>query len=95
MTIQKIAYTLEEAAEQSGYSVHTLKQAIADGKLIARYVKTEGVIRHEDLAAWICQLPTKPSTPTSIGKGTVQNDVKAGVELSTPAPIAPVRGKDH
>lgn len=65
MTIQKLAYTLEEAAEQSGYTVRTLKQAVADGNLPARYVNTRGVIRHEDLAAWIDQLPTKPSAGTS------------------------------
>jgi hypothetical protein len=64
MAIQKLAYTFEGAAEQSGYSVRTLKQALTDGKLTARYVNTKGVIRHEDLAAWIDQLPTKPNTGT-------------------------------
>jgi predicted DNA-binding transcriptional regulator AlpA len=92
---QKLAYTFEEAAEQSAYSVRTLKQAVADGKLIARYVKTEGVIRHEDLATWIAQLPTKPDTAKSVGMGTVQNDAKAGVELPAPALITPVQGRDH
>lgn len=65
MPIQKLAYTLKEAAEQCGYSVPLLKQAVANGSLTARYVNTEGVIRHEDLAAWISQLPTKPNTDTS------------------------------
>ena len=64
MTIQKLAYTFEEAAEQCGYSVATLKRAVADGNLAARYANTEGAIRHEDLAAWVGQLPTKPSTGT-------------------------------
>jgi hypothetical protein len=95
MSIQKLAYTFEEAAEQTGYSLRTLKQAVADGKLTARYVKAEAVIRHEDLAAWIGQLPTKPDAAKSVGLRTVQNGAKAGVELSTPAPIAPVRGKDQ
>lgn len=56
---QKIAYTFEEAAEQSGYSVRTLKQQVADGNLAARYANSKGVIRHEDLAAWLDQLPAE------------------------------------
>jgi len=53
---QKIAYTFEMAAEMVGYSVRTLKQAVADGDLAARYANTKGVIRHEDLADWIDRL---------------------------------------
>ncbi|MBD1540996.1 helix-turn-helix domain-containing protein [Arthrobacter sp. IA7] len=60
MTIQKLAYTFDEAAEQSGYSVRTLKQAVADGNLAARYANSKGVIRHEDLAAWLDALPAEP-----------------------------------
>lgn len=55
----KIAYTFEEAAEQSGYSIRTLKQHVADGKLMARYANSKGVIRHEDLADWLDQLPAE------------------------------------
>ncbi|MEV8148748.1 hypothetical protein AB0O52_11475 [Arthrobacter sp. NPDC080073] len=60
MTIQKLAYTFEEAAEQTGYSIRTLKQEVADGRLLARYANTKGVIRHEDLAAWLDALPAEP-----------------------------------
>lgn len=56
---QKIAYTFEEAAEQCGYSVRTLKQAVYDGNLLARYANTKGVIRHEDLVEWIDDLPAE------------------------------------
>lgn len=55
----KIAYTFEEAAEQSGYSIRTLKQHVADGNLKARYANTKGVIRHADLEAWIDKLPAE------------------------------------
>ena len=55
----KIAYTFEEAAEQCGYSVRTLKQHVADGNLAARYANTKGVIRHEDLAGWLDSLPAE------------------------------------
>lgn len=60
MWTQKLAYTFEEAAEQSGYSVRTLKQAAADGHLAARYANSKGVIRHEDLADWLDKLPAEP-----------------------------------
>lgn len=56
---QKIAYTITEAAEMVGYSERTLKQAIADGNLLARYANTKGVIRHADLDAWIDKLPAE------------------------------------
>lgn len=55
----KIAYTIAEAAEMVGYSERTLKQAIADGHLVPRYANTKAIIRHEDLAAWIDQLPAE------------------------------------
>ena len=57
--MSKIAYTFEEAAEQCGYSVRTLKQHVADGNLAARYANTKGVIRHEDLANWLDGLPAE------------------------------------
>jgi hypothetical protein len=62
MDNQKLAYTFEEAAEQSGYSIRTLKQAVADGNLVARYANSKGVIRHEDLAKWLDGLPAEPPT---------------------------------
>lgn len=57
---QKLAYTFEEAAEQTGYSVRTLKQASADGYLLVKYANTKGVIRHVDLDAWLDALPAEP-----------------------------------
>ena len=59
---QKIAYTFEEAADQSGYSIRTLKQAVADGNLAARYANSKGVIRHADLDAWLDSLPAEAPT---------------------------------
>jgi hypothetical protein len=101
MSIQKLAYTFEEAAEQSGYSAQTLKQAVADGNLIARYVKAEAAIRHEDLRAWISQLPTRPDTSTRaiapiVGASfkTVARDVEA-VSNDTPSPVQGMDGKTY
>lgn len=82
MAIQKLAYTFEEAAEQCGYSVRTLKQAVADGNLTARYMNTEGVIRHDDLVAWIDQLPTNPNA----GTRTFEEDPKPRTPRPAKAP---------
>jgi hypothetical protein len=60
MTTQKLAYTFEQAAEQCGYSVRTLKQASADGYLLVKYANSKGVIRHVDLDAWLDSLPSEP-----------------------------------
>lgn len=57
--MSKLAYTFEEAAEQCGYSVRTLKQQVADGNLAARYANTKGIIRHDDLAEWLDSLPAE------------------------------------
>lgn len=91
MTTQKLAYTFEEAAEQSGYSIRTLKQAVADGNLLARYANTKGVIRHADLDAWVNQLPTKPTT----GKSAVEEGSKPATPLQTKAPQLPLPEPDH
>lgn len=60
MTTQRLAYTFEEAAEQSGYSIRTLKQQAADGNLAARYANSKGVIRRAELDAWLDALPAEP-----------------------------------
>ena len=50
---QRISYTWEQAAEMVGYSVRTLKQAVSDGNLAARYANSKAVIRHADLEEWV------------------------------------------
>ncbi|MET4618730.1 hypothetical protein ABIE18_000153 [Arthrobacter sp. 2762] len=60
MTIPKLALTWEEAAEACGYSVRTLKDQVSRGNLLARYANTKGVIRVEDLAQWLDDLPAEP-----------------------------------
>jgi excisionase family DNA binding protein len=56
----KIAYTVAEAAEMVGYSERTLKQAISDHDLPARYANSKAIIRHEDLAGWVDGLSAEP-----------------------------------
>lgn len=58
--MQKLAYTLAEAAFQTGYSVRTLQHHIQMGNLIARYANTKCVIPHNDLVSWLEHLPTEP-----------------------------------
>jgi len=55
----KISYSLDEAANQTGYSVRTLQRHIKDGNLIARYANTKCVILHADLINWLEDLPTE------------------------------------
>lgn len=65
MTIPKLALTFEEAAEACGYSVRTLKYQVAQGNLMARYANSKGVIRVEDLAQWLGDLPAEAPGPRS------------------------------
>lgn len=58
----RIAYTFEDASTQCGYSVRTLKQAVTDGALLARYANSKGIIRHADLYDWVDRLPAEPPT---------------------------------
>ena len=62
MNAQRIAYTAAEAAAMVGYSERTIKQAIYDGNLPARYANTKAIIRHEDLAEWVDALPAEAPT---------------------------------
>lgn len=60
MTIPKLALTFEEATEACGYSVRTLRDQVVKGNLLARYANSKGVIRVEDLAQWLDELPVEP-----------------------------------
>ena len=57
--MSKLAYSFEEAAEQTGYSVRTLKNHAANGDLIVRYANSKGVIRHDELKEWLANLPAE------------------------------------
>lgn len=55
----KLAFTFEEAAEATGYSVRTLKRQVADGNLTARYANTKPVILASELNEWLQALPAE------------------------------------
>ncbi|MGY4544503.1 putative DNA-binding transcriptional regulator AlpA [Arthrobacter sp. UYNi723] len=83
MTIPKLALTFEEAAEACGYSVRTLKDQVARGNLLARYANTKGVIRVEDLAQWLDDLPAEPKGGHR-AVSTLEDDDKGLPPLHTP-----------
>lgn len=57
--MSKIAYSLEEATEQVGYSVRTIRYAIKNGDLIAGYANSKPVLSHKALEEWIENLPSE------------------------------------
>jgi excisionase family DNA binding protein len=57
--MQRLAYTIEEAAEVSTLGVTSIYKAIADGLLIAHKFGTRTVILHVDLMAFLANLPTE------------------------------------
>lgn len=57
--VPRTSLTINEAAESVGISDKVIREAIATGDLIARYVtKTKPVILLEDLRAWVAAAPT-------------------------------------
>ena len=54
----KLAYSIPEAAEATGYGVTTIKEAIAAHDLVPRYANRKPVIPAVELERWISGLPT-------------------------------------
>jgi excisionase family DNA binding protein len=55
----KISYSVAEAAEAVGLSERVIRDAIKDSKIAVRYMNTKAIIRREDLADYIDQLPSE------------------------------------
>lgn len=58
----KIAFSIEEAAEASGYSTDTIRRALRNNDLIARYANSKPVILATELTDWLSSLPTEAPT---------------------------------
>lgn len=56
----KLALTLDEAAEASGYSRRVIQIAIARHELIPSYANSKPVIRVAELDRWLESLPSEP-----------------------------------
>lgn len=55
----RISYALPDAADAVGLSERTLRDAIAEGSLIAHYQGRKPLVMHRDLEAWVESLPTE------------------------------------
>lgn len=56
----KIAYSIEEAAEASGYSTDTIRRALRNNDLVARYANSKPIILATELTDWLNSLPSEP-----------------------------------
>jgi excisionase family DNA binding protein len=63
--MDRIAYTLPEAARTAGVSRTRIFDAVRRGELTIRKVGRSSIVTHDDLLAWINSLPVK-------GKGVQQ-----------------------
>jgi excisionase family DNA binding protein len=55
----KIAFSIEEAAEATGYSTDTIRRAIRNNEMTARYANSKPVILATELQEWAEALPTE------------------------------------
>ena len=60
MSGQKLAYSFEEAAAATGYSVDTVRRAVRNRELTARYGNSKPVILAGELSEWLEALPSEP-----------------------------------
>lgn len=58
----KLALSIDEAAEATGYSTDTIRRAIRNSDMTARYANSKPVILVTELQEWLAALPT--SAPT-------------------------------
>jgi len=57
--MSKLAYSLEEATEATGYSLDTIRKAIRNKDLTVRYANRKPVILAAELTDWLTSLPTE------------------------------------
>jgi excisionase family DNA binding protein len=57
LPMEKLAFTIQEAATVSSLGQTSLYQAVKDGKLIIRKFGTRSVIRRDDLETFLDSLP--------------------------------------
>lgn len=56
----KLALSVREAADATGYSHDVISRAIKSNDLIARYANSKPVIQVTELEKWLQNLPTVP-----------------------------------
>ena len=55
----KLSYSIEEAAEATGYSTDTIRRALRSSDLVARYANSKPTILATELQGWLEALPTE------------------------------------
>lgn len=56
---ERVSLTVAQAAEMTGLSADSIRAAYRSGGLPVRYHGAKVLIRHEDLAVWVDNLPTE------------------------------------
>ena len=54
-----ISYSIEGAAEATGYSTDTIRRALRNSDMPARYANSKPVILATELVEWLTALPTE------------------------------------
>jgi excisionase family DNA binding protein len=62
--VERLAYSLAEAAEVVGVSLPTLRRAIDKGDIVPRYPSRRPVIPAAELQQWLDRLPTEAPEAT-------------------------------
>jgi len=57
--MSKRAYSIEEAAEATGYSTDTIRRALRNNDMTARYANSKPVILASELDEWLAALLTE------------------------------------
>lgn len=57
--MSKLAFSFEEAAEATGYSIDTIRRAVRNSELTARYANSKPVILAGELNEWLSALPAE------------------------------------
>lgn len=57
---EKLAYSIAEAAEATGYSAATLRFEIRRNNLVPAYANSKAVILKSELERWLESLPCEP-----------------------------------
>jgi len=57
--MSQLAYNFEQAATATGYSVDTIRRAVRNNELTARYANSKPVILASELESWLEALPTE------------------------------------
>ena len=55
----KLAFSLAEAAEATGYSIDVIRRAIRKNDLTVRYANSKPVVLATELTEWLESLPTE------------------------------------